>query len=223
VSEAVAAVLVYAVGVALSPIPVIAVILVLFSTRAGINGPVFLASWAGGLAALVTVVHRMADQLDAGAGGSGDDGIAWLRVMVGTVLLIAAAKKWRQRPDPGAEPSLPGWMARIEGFGPARTLGVGLLLSLNPKNLALAFGAGSSLAQLEVPARQAAAAIVVFALVGSAAVIAAVGYATFGGSGVRQQLEEAKTWLTLHNGALLAVLYLVFGTLLVSRGLGSGI
>lgn len=220
-AEAVAGVFPYAAGVGLSPIPIITVVLVLFSARARINGPMFLAGWATGLAALVTVVHLTASQLDAGTDDTVDDGIAWLRVLLGTVLLIAAAKKWRHRPGPGEEPSLPAWMTRIEGISPVRALGLGLLLASNPKNLALSFGAGTSLAQLAVPARQAGAAIVVFVIVGSAAVIVAVGYASSGVAGVRQRLEEAKAWLALHNGSLVAVLYVVFGALLVSRGLGS--
>ena len=221
VGEAIAAVLPYAVGMGLSPIPIITVVLVLFSTRARINGPMFLAGWAAGLAGLVTAVYLTTSELEVGTDGTADDGIAWLRVLLGAVLLIAAARKWWRRPGPWEEPSLPAWMMRIEGISPVRALGLGLLLASNPKNLALSFGAGTSLAQLEVPTRQAGAAIVVFALVGSAAVIAAVGYASSGVAGARQRLEQAKAWLALHNGALLAALYVVFGALLVSRGLGS--
>jgi threonine/homoserine/homoserine lactone efflux protein len=219
-SEAISAVLTYAVGVGLSPIPAIAVILVLFSTRARVNGPLFLTGWMVGLATLVTIVHLVADQLGAGTGGTTDEGISWLRVLLGAVLLVAATRKWRHRPRPGEEPSLPAWMARIEGFGPAQALGVGLLLSSNPKNLALALGAGVSLAHLGVSARQAGAAIVVFVLVGSAAVIVAVMYALTGGAGARQRLDDTRAWLILHNGALMAALYLVFGALLISQGLG---
>jgi hypothetical protein len=50
-------------------------------------------------------------------------------------------------------------------------------------------------------------------------VIASVAYALTGGASARQWLDEAKAWLVLHNGALMAALYLVFGALLVSRGL----
>jgi hypothetical protein len=38
-------VLPFAVRVAISPVPIIAVILVLFSARARVNGPAFLAGW----------------------------------------------------------------------------------------------------------------------------------------------------------------------------------
>jgi hypothetical protein len=43
--RAVKQVLPFAIGVAISPIPIIAVILMLFSNRANVNGPVFLLRW----------------------------------------------------------------------------------------------------------------------------------------------------------------------------------
>lgn len=220
--EAISAVLTYAVGVGLSPIPAVAAILMLLSVRARVNGPLFLAGWMAGLGALVTVVHLMAEQAGAGSGGATDDGISWLRVVLGGALLVVATRKWRYRLRPGDEPPTPAWMARIEGLAPPQALGVGLLLSANPKNLALALAAGMGLAQLGVPAPQAAAAIALFVLVGSTAVIVAVVYGRVGGPAARQHLDDARSWLIVHNGAVMAALYLVFGALLVSRGLEPG-
>jgi hypothetical protein len=220
VSEAISAVLTYAVGAGLSPIPAVAVILVLFSARARVNGPLFLLGWMAGLTALVTIVHLMSGQAGAGADGTADDGISWLRIVLGGVLFVAATRKWRHRVRPAEEPSPPAWMARIEGFVPRQALGLGVLLSCNPKNLALALGAGMSLAQLDVPVRQAGAAIAVFVVVGSALVIAPITYALAGGAAARQRLAEAESWLILHNSAVMAALFLVFAALLVSQGLG---
>jgi hypothetical protein len=220
--QAISSVLTYAVGVGMSPIPAVAAIFMLFSARASVNGPLFLTGWMAGLSTLITVVHLMADQAGAGSGGPTDDGISWLRVVLGAVLLVAATRKWRHRLRPGDEPSPPAWMARIEGLAPPQALGIGLLLSANPKNLALALGAGMGLAQLGVPAPQATAAIALFVLVGSAAVIVAVVYGLVGGTAARQHLDDARSWLVVHNGAVMAVTYLVFGALLVSRGLEPG-
>jgi hypothetical protein len=221
-SEAISAVLTYAVGVGLSPIPTVAAIFMLFSARARTNGPLFLAGWMAGLGTLVTVVHLMADQAGAGSGGATDDGISWLRIALGAVLLVIAARTWRHRPPPADEPSPPAWMERIEGLAPPQALGVGLLLSANPKNLALALGAGMGLAQLGASAPEAFAAIALFVLVGSGAVIVAVVYGLLGGATARQHLDDARSWLVVHNGAVMAALYLVFGALLISRGLDPG-
>jgi hypothetical protein len=220
VSESISAVLTYAVGVGLSPIPIVAVIVVLFSARATVNGPLFLAGWMAGLATMVTAVQLVAGRLGAGTSGTVDDGISWFRVLLGAVLLVAAIRKWRHRPGPGEEPSLPGWMARVEGFAPAQALGLGLLLGFNPKNIALAFGAGMSLAQIDAPIGHTATAIAVFVLVGSAGVMSAVAHALIGGATARQRLDDTRAWLVLHNGALMAAVFLVFAALLISEGLG---
>ena len=56
VGSGIGAVLPFAVGVGVSPIPIVAGILVLFSQRARTNGPLFLLGWVVALSALVGVV-----------------------------------------------------------------------------------------------------------------------------------------------------------------------
>jgi len=52
--QAISEVLTFAVGVAISPMPIIAVILMLFSQRAKVNGPAFLLGWVLALAVVST-------------------------------------------------------------------------------------------------------------------------------------------------------------------------
>ena len=44
-----------------SPVPIIAVILMLFSQRAGVNGPMFLLGWVVALGAVSAVVYALSD------------------------------------------------------------------------------------------------------------------------------------------------------------------
>jgi hypothetical protein len=62
--------------------------------------------------------------------------------------------------------------------------------------------------------------VAVFVALGSAAVALAVLYAVVGGERARRGLDEAKSWLVVHNSAVMAVVLLVFSAVLVSRGLG---
>ena len=66
--EAVGQVLSFGVGVALSPVPIIAVVLMLATPRGRVNGPVFLAGWVVGLAFVGAVV------LLAASGGGASEG-----------------------------------------------------------------------------------------------------------------------------------------------------
>jgi hypothetical protein len=64
-SQGISEILTFAVGVAISPVPIIAVTLMLFSQRARINGPVFMLGWVLALAVVSRVVYALADQADA--------------------------------------------------------------------------------------------------------------------------------------------------------------
>ena len=44
-------------------------------------------------------------------------------------------------------------------------------------------------------------------------------YALLGGEHARTTLESAKAWLSAHNAAVMAVLFLVFGVDLIAKGL----
>jgi hypothetical protein len=59
--EAMGQVLSFGVGVALSPVPIIAVVLMLGTPRARVNGPAFVVGWVVGLAAVGTIVDEEAD------------------------------------------------------------------------------------------------------------------------------------------------------------------
>jgi hypothetical protein len=62
VGNAIGNVLPLALGVAISPIPIIAVILMLLSPKAHTNGPAFLVGWVAGLAAVSVTVSALSDR-----------------------------------------------------------------------------------------------------------------------------------------------------------------
>jgi Sap, sulfolipid-1-addressing protein len=75
-SESIAEVLAYAVGVAISPVPIIAVILMLFSARARVNSPMFLAGWVVALGVVSAVAYALADAGDAAADDAAGDTVS---------------------------------------------------------------------------------------------------------------------------------------------------
>jgi hypothetical protein len=219
--EAIGAVLGFAAGVGLSPIPAIAVILILFSTRARVNGPLFTLSWMLGLTAITVISYLLADAAEVGTDASATDSVNWLQTAAGVALAALAVRKWRSRPDLGEASALPGWMVKIESAEPARALRLGLLVALNPKNLILGFAAATSLAEVTPTTAEAAVGLATFVLVGSAPVLAAVGYSLVGGANAQATLDGAKRWLTTNNQTVLTVLYAVFAAVLISEGIGA--
>ena len=214
------AILTFAVGVAISPVPIIAVTLMLFSQRARVNGLMFLLGWVVALAVVSGIAYLAADQANAATDSTTSDTIAWGRIVFGVLFLLLAARNWRTRPAPGTEPEMPKWMAGIDALKPAKALGLGLLLAgVNPKNLMLAAAAGAALAALGLSSANAIGSLIVFIVVASLTIAGPVVYFLLGGESAKARLDEMKNWLALHNNAVMAVLFLVFGAKLIADGL----
>jgi threonine/homoserine/homoserine lactone efflux protein len=211
--EAIGAVLPVALGVALSPIPVVAVILMLFTARARRNSVAFLAGWAVGL----LVVGGLALALAGSAGLFTDDtgrsvvaGV--LRLLLAVVLVLLGVRAWRNRPVGDQEPSTPGWMAAIDGFTAPRSFGLAAVLSgVNPKNLALNLAAMATIAGIDLPAGDQVTVLVVFVLLASVTVGAPVAIHLAAGTRARPTLESWKEWLIRNNSTVMATLLLVLG------------
>ena len=114
--QGISEVLTFAVGVAISPVPIIAVILMLFSTRARSNSLAFLFGWVAGLSAAFWIVYVVASVANVSTSSGASKGTSVLRLVLGVLLLAAALRNWRKRPGPGEEPVMPKWMGAIDDF-----------------------------------------------------------------------------------------------------------
>jgi hypothetical protein len=219
-AQGISEVLTFAIGVAISPVPIIAVILMLFSSRAKVNGPMFLLGWVVALAVVSGVAYVIADAGNASTNTAGANTVSWAQIVFGALFLLLAGRSWRNRPEPGTEPEMPKWMAGIDGFAPGKALGFGLLLAgVNPKNLLLAAGAGSALALIGPSTTDAVVSLVVFVVIGSLTIAGPVLYYLVGGERAKTQLDSVKGWLAVHNDAVMMVLFLVFGVNLIAKGI----
>jgi Sap, sulfolipid-1-addressing protein len=219
-AEGIGEVLTYAIGVAISPVPIIAVILMLFSARARVNGPMFLAGWVVALGIVSVAAYALADAGDAATDSTAADTVSWGQIVVGVLFLLIAAKQWRGRPAPGVEPVMPKWMAGIDAFSPVKAFTLALLLAgVNPKNLLLSAGAGAALAKLGPTTSDAVVSLLVFVVLGSITIAGPVAYYLVGGDKARAALDSMKDWLAVHNAAVMTVLFLVFGVKLIAEGL----
>jgi len=114
-------------AVALSPIPIVAVVLVLGAPTARTAGPAFALGWIGGLLAVSIIVVIV---LGVGSDPDSDDpGISWLKVAIGILFLAMATNQWKKRPKEGQEPEMPKWMATIDTATPPNAAVLGAPLS----------------------------------------------------------------------------------------------
>jgi hypothetical protein len=218
--QGISEVLLYGVGVAVSLLSIIAVTLMLFSKRARVNGPVFLLGWVLALAVVSGLAYLLAEQGNASTSTSASESIAWGKIVFGVLLLLIAVRNWRNRPAPGTESEMPKWMGGIDALAPAKALGLALLLAgVNPKNFMLSVAAGAGLAQLGLSTSDTLVSLVVFIVVGSLTIAGPVVYYLVGGEDAETRLRAMKDWLALHNDAVTAVVFLVFGVDLIAKGL----
>lgn len=211
-----------AVGVALSPIPIIAVVLILTSRRARSNGPAFVIGWLVGLAVIGAIVLSVAGPAGASKSGSPATWVSWVKIVLGAALLLVAVRQFRGRPKDGDEAALPKWMASIDSMKPLTVLGLAALLSgVNPKNLLLAVSAGASIAQTGISGADQAIAYAVFALIGTIGVGTPVVIYFALGERSETMLAALKDWMGRHNAVIMSVLCLVIGAKLIGDAIGA--
>ncbi len=223
-AEAIGQVLPLAVVIALSPVPIIAVVLMLSTPRARVNGPAFLLGWAAGLAVVGALVLVVASLAGASEDAEPATWVEVLKLTLGLLLVLLAVKQWRGRPRRGAQGDLPAWMQKVDTFTPGRTIAIAVALSgVNPKNLVLIVAAGAAIAQTGIEASEQAIALGVFVLVATLGPGLPVAAYFLLGDRARRLLDELKAWMGAHNAAIMAVLCLVIGAKLIGdaiSGLG---
>jgi threonine/homoserine/homoserine lactone efflux protein len=218
--DAVGAILTFAIGVAISPVPIIAVILMLFSSHARVNGTLFLLGWALALAVICGAAYALSDTGNVATDSTAAETVAWGRIVVGVLFLLIALRQWRSRPGPDAAPEMPAWMTGIDSFAPGKAFVMALLLAgVNPKNLLLSASAGAALAQTGVSSTDAVIALIVFVVVASITIMGPLIYYFVGGERARAALDSMKGWLAAHNAAVMMVLFLIFGVKLIADGI----
>jgi hypothetical protein len=219
--EAIGGSLPLAVGVALSPIPIIAVVLMLTSRRAKVNGPMFVLGWLIGLGIVGAIVLPLAGAGDASSSGSPATWVSWLKIALGVGLLLVAARQFRGRPRGDEQAQMPKWMATMDDTKPVAALGLAAVLSgANPKNLLLAVGGAAAIAGTGIPGGQQAIAYLIFAVIGTLGVGTPVVIYFAMGDRSEKLLAGLKDWMSAHNAVIMSVLCLIIGAKLIGDAVG---
>lgn len=209
-----------ALAVALSPIPIVGIVLILGSPRSRTAGPAFACGWVGGL----TVVSALVIVVLAPGGDSASDqsGLGWLKIGLGALFLFLAAKQWAKRPRDGQAPEQPGWMASVDSASVQRAALLGVALSAaNPKNLALTLAAAATIAQSGLDSGDEAVAAATFVAIGSVTVVAAVLFRLAAGERADGPLAAVRAFMSEHGSAIMIVVLLLLGAKLLGDGIAA--
>jgi threonine/homoserine/homoserine lactone efflux protein len=214
--QAIGELLPFAVGVALSPTPIVAMILMLITPKARVNGIVFVLGWIAGVAVAGAILLAVADPTGASNDGEPAEWTYWLKLVLGALLLLVAAKEWRARPTPGAEVPMPKWMGMLDGITAPKGGGLAFTLSaLNPKNLIFIVGGAAVVAQAGLSTGDQVVAWIVFTLIATIGVAAPLVIYFAMGDRAASILDGLKSWMAHNNTAVMAVLCLIIGVKLI--------
>ncbi|NLU84693.1 GAP family protein [Rhodococcus sp. HNM0569] len=204
-----------AIGVAVSPIPIIAAILMLLSTHAGTTSVGFAAGWLVGIVVATVVFVLLGGVVDS----SGEPSAAsWIRIVLGVLLLTLGVRKWLARNEPHETPK---WMTAIDGMTAVKGAGLGFgLAAVNPKNLLMCAGAGVTIGSAALSGGAVAVAVALFSVLAAITVVVPVVGYLVAADRLRRPLSELKEWLQDNNTAVMGVLVLVIGVMLVGKGIG---
>jgi len=210
-----------AVGVMLSPLPIVGVILMLLSKKAKVNGPAFLIGWLVGLAIVVggIVAFVDPDKLNKSDGDPSTlSGV--LHLALGVLLLLLAIKQFKGRPAKGEDPEMPKWMAKMQDASPIFAFGMGAFLSgLNPKNLIFDIAAAASIVAANLSSTEQIVAVVVFMILASLTVGIPVLWFLVAGESAKAKLDTLRGYLVEYNWVIMCVLFLILGVKIIGESL----
>jgi uncharacterized membrane protein YidH (DUF202 family) len=211
----------FAVGIAISPVPIITVILMLFTPRPRSNGAGFLLGWFMGIGIPALVVFMLDRMINQGNDASPPSRIAsTLRIAFGFLLILVATWNWVKRNKPDDENKKPLLMKVVDSITPWKAILLGFLFAdvTNPKNLALTVAGCLAIAGGHLTALGNIVSLTLFTGMASLGVAIPVLLFMSGGDAAKLTVEQWRQWLMKHKKGVMAVLFFVFGVALLVRG-----
>jgi len=220
-NQVIGEVLPLALAVLISPLPIAAEILLLFSDKPKPNAAAYVTGFLLGVGAALGLFTLLATTTDVGTSGDSAGWTSWLKIVLGAALVFGGIRRFRNRPAPG-EAETPRWMSGIEAFSPPRSLVVCLGIgALNPKNIIVGLAAGVAIAEAALPVGQEVGVVIAYAVFATLGVLAPLVVAVAMGSRSEALLKGWRVWLFDNNAAVVAVIFLIIGAVLIGKGIAT--
>jgi hypothetical protein len=203
--------------VAVSPLTVIPAVLVLHAPRPRPTGLAFLGGWLFGLAALTAFFVAGSGVLGQFHKSSPPTWASWLRVVLGTALIVFGIYRWLTR---HGHTESPKWMRSFETISPRRAAITGLVLVVvRVEVLLMCFVAGLAIGTCQLSVVGKTLNVVFFVVVSASTVaIPILAYAA-AGERLDEPLARLKDWMEKNNAALLAVILVLIGGVVLHNGI----
>jgi hypothetical protein len=204
----------YALGILLSPLPVIPVLFMLLGPRPRQSSIGYVLGWCCGVA-FFTELFVLISVFISGIKTT-PHWLSWVFVALGIALLVLAIRRWRVRHEPTP---LPGWMTALETASPAKAFGLGFVLTIVSSPVFL-IGAGLTIGVASQSATKDALDVLTFTVIASGLVILPVVLYLIAGKSVASALLASKQWLEKNYATVSTVILFAFGVIILMKGLG---
>lgn len=204
-----------AVVCALSPWAIVAVILMLASERPS-NAVWWLAGWTLSTFGLGVLIIVFLGGYDFSDNTTPSTAACVVQVLLGVLLLGAAARFWGQRPARTRTlPAEPRWMDRIDRLSPLWAFLIGAFWI----NTALVIAAGIDTLRADLSRGQSIAVFAVFTLITLSVQGVLILYAYLAPARAEIGLKRIREWITRNQQVALAVVALVLAVWFASQGI----
>jgi hypothetical protein len=212
--------LIMAVGIAITPVAITAVLLLLTTPQARINGPAFLAGWLVALGVVGAVVLVIVGSTSVSRGGTPPGWVSWLRIALGLLLLVVAVYQLVRHRSGKSSPRRPPWAEKLGAVRPSAAFGLGAALAgARPKNIILIVGGVTAIVQAGVSAGGKSIAYLIFAAVATIGVAIPIVMYFVLGDRASESLRNLEDWITASSGPIISVLCLIIGVDLIGNGI----
>ena len=215
--EALSAILAPAVGVLISPFPIVGLILILLSNKARLNSIFYMLGWIIGNAAVFLIaMFAIGARMEAENEPSNFARLVFL--VIGLLSILFAIFEFSRRPKKGQVPKTPKWFTRMGSISAPGVGGVGLFLSaLNPEDTLFSLSAGAAIGSMDLSVGQEIGAAIIYTAVASCSIIIPTIAFLIAGKRIHKTLGAARVWLIHNNSVIMAVLFLMIGIDVMSK------
>jgi hypothetical protein len=203
--------------IAVSPLSIIPAVLVLHAPQPRPAGLAFLGGWLFGLVAQTVLFVEASGALGGMHKSSPPTWASWLRVVLGSALILFGIYRWTTR---HRHTESPAWMRSFSTMRPRRAAITGLVLTvIRVEVLLMCLAAGLAIGTAELrDDHKLSDGIVFVAVAASTVAIPILAYAA-AGHRLDNTMEKIKDWMEKNNAALLAAILVLIGLMVLHNGI----
>ena len=207
-----------ALGIAASPWPIIALMILLLTPKSVSNSYAFLLGWFVGLMGVgLLVLHSPGLSSDS---GEPSQLMGWIRLSLGAIFLIFSSLLVRNMIQNKDRPDIPKWIKKVDSYGFLQSLAIGFFLSgINFKNASMVVTGAAIIGSSGITGQQEFFALLIFCLISSAGVLLPHVIFVLFQENAERIFGKLKFWLLKNRVLILLLILVVFGGISLYKGI----